>query len=634
MPMLAESGDSGAVGILEQVGQWADRLAMPAVAVNARGDILYANAELQQVTGRTQDDLEGQPVAVLLHELSDGALRDALASVSACGHGLWTDVLLREADGGYVGCRAAVSQMVTTAVEAVFVIVFVQDEISRLALVLERSSEGLLVLDAKGRVLYANAAGADLVGHARRELTGRFITEVFPECADLLQASGAGQEERLLSVKGVDGLVRWVSTRAVALAGRGLAECGWAVLLTDATDRMLLEMLRRAVSRLGRGLSPESTVGSALSVLTDGVGLDSASVWLLEPERHSLRGVCRVRSGGVCEDISDATVPEWLDEAVRPLVGGHLQYVCRNLPGWKQDSAVVPLVANERFIGVIAVETSGGQPVLDEHMLWLKAVARLVASALDYDAVTRRVQEALKMAELAVESGKAAATLDPRTVWRVLWSYAQELLSIQRLVVWLLEPASGRLKMEFAADTTPRRNSRPRKIERERAEQALVAKRPVLSDEGGRVLAALPMTSETEVFGVLCASLERGRGLSEGDGLLLDLLTACTTVPLVLARAIEGRREAARRELFAQFVRTVNHHVNNCLQAMIVNAQLLAKCHLESSPRCAARLNALLEACYRLADFTERLRRTTSITPVETAGGEVLELAPSEDGRG
>jgi len=304
--------------------------------------------------------------------------------------------------------------------------------------------------------------------------------------------------------------------------------------------------------------------------------------------------------------------------------------VHRNLPGWEQDAVVLPLRSGERLLGFLVAEAWGGRPLPDEHLQWLRALAGALALALEYEAVAARVDTAVRRAELAAEAAKAAASLGTEAVCRVLWAQAQEVLSARRMAVWEADAVSGDLKCVFAADASNPRRVRPKGQERRRAEEALRGRRAVFAEQGGLTLACLPMGVEGNPLGVLCVT---GPGaFDELDRLFLDVLAASAGATIERDRQTGRRCEAARRELFAQFVRTVNHHVNNCLQAMMANAHLLSKDLMNGGPCPAARLDALLEGCYRLADFTERLRRTTDITTVETAGGEVLELAPAEDG--
>lgn len=628
MPRLAGGSDADVTNVSGQMGQWADSLAMPLVAVTRGGDVLYANREFLEVTGTTEEELRGQPIGAVLHELSDRAVRDAIAGASASGHGMWVDVLVRARSGGYLAFRAGVSRLGAAGAELAFSLVFRQDELSRLALVLEHSAEGVLVTDSKGRVLYANASAAAMAGSARERLIGRFLAELIPDCADLLHSSAEGSRSRLTGVRAGGGSLRWVSVRSLPLLGCGPAECGWAVLMEDASDRVLLEVLRRALLRFGRAPSARAS-DVLLGALVDTLGFESASGWVLGPDRASLRGLCEARPGGVLEDITDADPPEWLCRAWKSLAAGEVQYVHGNLPGWEQDTVVVPLKAGERLLGVITARAWGGCPVSDDHLQWLRALAGALALVLDHEAATAEVEAAVRMAELAVEMARASAAPNRDAVLHALWTQARDVLDVQRMIVWEADTASGSLKCVFAADRTASRTVRAWRRESRKAEEAAVSARPVFTERGRMPLACLPMVSERGLLGVLC--VVRPRPFNEADRVFLDVLAAFAGTSLERDRQMDDRCEAARRELFAQLVRTVNHHVNNSLQAMMANAHLLGRDAARSGPGFAARLDALLEACYRLADFTERLRRTTSITTVETAGGQVLELAPSDE---
>ncbi|MGC8834774.1 MAG: hypothetical protein ACP5R4_12050, partial [Armatimonadota bacterium] len=72
--------------------------------------------------------------------------------------------------------------------------------------------------------------------------------------------------------------------------------------------------------------------------------------------------------------------------------------------------------------------------------------------------------------------------------------------------------------------------------------------------------------------------------------------------------ALRLSRSEAQAELFSRFVSTMNHYVNNYLQAILGNAQLLSTYAARDDPRVAGWLDGLLEGCFKLADFTGRLR--------------------------
>ncbi len=99
---------------------------------------------------------------------------------------------------------------------------------------------GLLVVDADGRVLYANEGAARLCGRAESELLGGAVGELLP--ALQLRARAADESVPLMHVERPDGTLAWCAYEARR------SPSGWTVVLYDVTSergRRLADVHRR-----------------------------------------------------------------------------------------------------------------------------------------------------------------------------------------------------------------------------------------------------------------------------------------------------------------------------------------------------------------------------------------------------
>lgn len=126
------------------------------------------------------------------------------------------------------------------------------------------------------------------------------------------------------------------------------------------------------------------------------------------------------------------------------------------------------------------------------------------------------------------------------------------------------------------------------------------------------------------------------RGLQMGayDYLLKPIdpheLIARIEVALRLKRAEEDlRREqghTAYLEGVLTTVRTLQHSVNNPLQALLGNIELLERLLDEPSPEARTRIARIREAGQRIANFTHQIGRVTHVETTDGPVGEMLDL--------
>ncbi len=194
------------------------------------------------------------------------------------------------------------------------------------SLVVEQMVDGVLVLDAYGRVVDANPAGAALLGAGRGDVVGRYATDLLPSVAELLARHVAGEETRAAATVPARGGADEVdlAVSLTSLTDSSGAETGRLVVLSDvgeqmATQRRLRDLLEEQ-TRLA-GILQTSLRPAALPAVP---GLVMAA--------RSLPGD---KGGSVGGDFYD----------VHPATGGDWAFVLGDVSGKGVQAAVVTSMA-------------------------------------------------------------------------------------------------------------------------------------------------------------------------------------------------------------------------------------------------------------------------------------------------
>lgn len=105
--------------------------------------------------------------------------------------------------------------------------------------IVETAQEGILLVDAHGRIAFANGRFADLAGRPAAELPGRPVAEVLPALAPAAAAAGTHPHTEV-PLRQPDGSERWVRVTSSQGAATGDAQEGDAATLlcmvTDVTE--------------------------------------------------------------------------------------------------------------------------------------------------------------------------------------------------------------------------------------------------------------------------------------------------------------------------------------------------------------------------------------------------------------
>jgi hypothetical protein len=203
--------------------------------------------------------------------------------------------------------------------------------------------DGVLVLDAEGRIADVNAAAADVVGVEHGALVGRYVEDVLPAVVPLLAADAPGGTiEGQLDLDGEDGL-RNYAAQVSSLTDRGGSEIARLVVLRDVTERVdderrlreLLDDRTRLADTLQAGLRPQ--------LLPPVPGVRIAARWspgrALEQLNQALLNdvgeerFCTVLYGRIIQDPVDIDTDWTPGVRVTLALGGHPHPLVRWLDG-------------------------------------------------------------------------------------------------------------------------------------------------------------------------------------------------------------------------------------------------------------------------------------------------------------
>ena len=238
------------------------------VRLDAQGRHLYANAAIEQATGRPPADFIGKTNADL------GMPADHIAAWTAAlarvfGHGRterlefaflgpaglrhWESLVAREPPApGAAATALVISRDITERIERQAALRQVH---ATLGALVDSSTDAIFVKDPRGRYVMANRATAALLGRSVAELLGRDDHALFPaDAADLFRAD----DQRLMqsrstesyeeSLPAAQGARRLLMTKGALLVDGALA--GVFGIARDITERALaLEQLRESEAR-------------------------------------------------------------------------------------------------------------------------------------------------------------------------------------------------------------------------------------------------------------------------------------------------------------------------------------------------------------------------------------------------
>lgn len=332
-----------------------------------------------------------------------------------------------------------------------------------------------------------------------------------------------------------------------------------------------LPALAELVARMSSSLEPDEVLDHAVEVCAELTGCQGALVylWDAEHERLAVRGA---------------------SEGYRQWVGRFALEAGEGLTGWTaetrqvgiitenpqsdprylhvpdlnderfQSVATVPIVGrSDQLLGVLTLHTRAPREFTDENVTLLRAIAGLVAAAVEnaqlHQRALRSVEVFRRLAELSRQLTSASSTA--RTL-QLLAMTTRELLDGDLVAVLSLDEARGRLTVETWAGAGGLRTE-PIAADGPWAQLLgggplsidLAAEPELARSAGARSLFAAPLRLEGRPTGLLLCFSGEARSLGEDNLELLGTIANHTSIALEEGRRRDAAAQRTRvRELF------------------------------------------------------------------------------------
>jgi signal transduction histidine kinase len=379
-----------------------------------------------------------------------------------------------------------------------------------LVALLEVSADGLGVLDAEGRLVHVNPAGAAVLGRPAAELLGRPVP-FDAGSADTAPPSGRARADWT----GADGRRRTLEYRRKPLAG-GAA----AVWFSDVTDASRQQERLTAIARAASSVADERSLRATLDAVAREVAMTgniaAVQILALDDPREEIRLLGMAGFGDAADFTARLSACRRLGARVRfmdafetgePVVDVHRRATILADPRWAPlhevmsrpdwDSFVaMPLVVRGQTVGVINAYYLPGEDPGPRSLEFLEAMADHAAVAID-------------TAALLAQTRSQAETDERRRLARDLHdSVVQQLFSMRLQAAALSAQLDG-------GDADPERL-------RAAASELAELSQSALADLRGLVFELRPL--ELAERGLVEAVRAHAAGLEARTGLLVDVV--------------------------------------------------------------------------------------------------------------
>ncbi len=213
--------------------------------------------------------------------------------------------------------------------------------------IIQHTVDGILAIDAAGRVQVANAAAARILGCAQSAVGGVCFATLWPEAAAVLAAAPAG---------GIDLRCRERPVRLVARQVGSGSAAQHIVLLRDMTEERRMEEERRMLDRQMFQTEKVATLGELAMGVAHEIG-------------NPLAGMKTVVQALLAEDIGDAHLRTYLGRLEREI--DRLAAFLHSFHG----------IAGALQANPAAVDL---EPLLDDVLLWTRKEAKTHGVHIDY----------------------------------------------------------------------------------------------------------------------------------------------------------------------------------------------------------------------------------------------------------
>lgn len=367
---------------------------------------LYVNRTVQRIIGEPPESFIGKHISEspLPHALSE-RLQRSLAQVFAEGEAMRIEFELASGEDtlifdthlvpeydmdGAIHSILSLSRDFTEHVRA-------EQQIARLATVVEQAIECVLITDPQGRIVYVNGAYETMTGYRADELRGQYV----PELRSVYPADFCNQYRTVLTTGAPwagstrcrcrSGSLCEIEVSIFPIRDRLGAVIDYAVLQRDITPRRNVEREREALLSVAASLRSAGTRAEMLPIILDQImsALNLTGALFLSADAETGEVTIDLAVGEHAYMTGRRLTPE---QATSPYVMGHSsiyvnnsvaegdnEYLTRFL-GPVSAVAAVPLFAQQRCVGVLWVGRA--ESITDRVLGILLAICDMAANAI------------------------------------------------------------------------------------------------------------------------------------------------------------------------------------------------------------------------------------------------------------
>jgi len=351
----------------------------------------------------------------------------------------------------------------------------------------------------------------------------------------------------------------------------------------------------RAISRaIGQAVDLDSTLHLITRTTADVMGMDSCSIYLLDPAGEYL--VLKATTGLAAEAVGRARLrlgeglTGWAARESQPVASSdaasdpRFVYLPETHEYHFRSLAAVPLVTAGKVIGAVNVQTAQRHEYTPEEMELLGVIADLAAGAIEkatlYDNMRRQIRELSTLAEV---SETLTSPLYLEEILRLIVEMASRTMEAKTCSLMLIDEETKdlvlaavqsagtgylnrpTLKVGDGITGTVAREGKPIAVADVQADPRYLLKE-MAAREGLRALLSVPLVVRDRVIGVFNCYRDRPHRFTDAE------IKLFTTLANQTALAIENANLIVRSAI----IREMHHRVKNNLQtvAMLLRLQL------------------------------------------------------------
>jgi PAS domain S-box-containing protein len=354
------------------------------------------------------------------------------------------------------------------------------------ALVVERMSDGWMVLDRQNRIVDMNPAASLIVGHPRQKIIGQPAESVLSNWRNLIQNDNARELELRGSVN-MGGEWRYFNVRITPLADQQGYDIGKIVLWRDLTERRradearqrareeMFTLLHSISGAASRALSVNDFLAESIHQIAYSFHSQSSVTFLVdetEEESEGTRLLLAAHTGfpGEAEDrlwpVLESTgviaqIVRTQDPLSIPDVSVEVLFPNSIRQLGSVSLLVVPMAMEGRVLGVIGLARKGDSEYSPDEVARLTVVAEEVAMLIHsdrqrqisiavaerqrlvrdlHDSVTQKLYGLVTLTEAAQAGLDVGSTYEPAQVLARIGEYARQALKEMRLFLYELQP--------------------------------------------------------------------------------------------------------------------------------------------------------------------------------------------------